>query len=100
MPCAGVPDDRLPDCAPEAPPTVDVLAPSVHLDGATRDGLAASLGTVTAPAGAVPGTCGPAVPVEITLGRRTRASRTLRTLARANDRGDRDTIRVRCERAP
>jgi hypothetical protein len=96
LPCAAVPDARLPECAPRAPDAVRVRVG----DAALAAALQTSVATVAGGASAAPAACGPAVPAVLALDGRRRARATVRTAATAAGGVDHDVVRLRCEAAP
>jgi len=68
-------------------------------NAAVATGLQSSLDVLT-DAGAAPGTCGPAVPVVLTLNGKRASRLAVRTRAAAAGRSDADVVRLTCQTAP
>lgn len=97
QPCTPGDDPRV-ACLGEPPATAAVGRLAPVDDPLLGAALQASLDTLTA--GGAPGTCGPAVPIVLTLdGRRTRRL-ALRARATAGTRVDADVVRITCTAAP
>jgi hypothetical protein len=67
-------------------------------NAAVATGLQSSLDVLT-DAGAAPGTCGPAVPVVLTLNGKRASRLAVRTRAAAAGRSDADVVRLTCQAA-
>lgn len=97
QPCTPGDDARV-ACSGQTPTAAAVGRLAPVDDPAIAAALQASLDTLTAGSG--PGTCGPAVPVVLTLDGRRRSRLALRTRATAGARSDADVVRLTCAAAP
>ena len=97
QPCAPGDDARI-ACA-SAPATTAMVGRLSTDNAAVATGLQSSLDVLTA-AGAAPGTCGPAVPIVLTLNGKRASRLAVRTRAAAAGRSDADVVRLTCQAAP